>query len=114
MTTCSPPLSILLDECIDRRLARSLPSHEIKTVPQMGWSGLQDGPLLAAAETRFDAFITVDRNLAFQQRLVSFRIAVLVLHAKTNRLQDLQTLVPAIMEALTAPAPGVATIIGPS
>jgi len=80
----------------------------------MRWSGLQDGPLLTAAETRFDVFITVDRNLAFQQHLANFRIAVLVLHAKTNRLQDLQTLVPAIARALTAPAPGVATIIGPS
>lgn len=77
----------------------------------MGWSGLQDGPLLAAAETQFDVFITVDRNLAFQQRLANYRVAVLVLRAKTNRLQDLQALVPAITQALMVPAPGVATII---
>ncbi|EIC21524.1 hypothetical protein Thi970DRAFT_01736 [Thiorhodovibrio frisius] len=102
----------MLDECIDRRLARSLPHHNLTTVPQMGWSGLQDGALLAAAQTQFDAFITVDRNLAFQQRLSNFQIAVLVLHAKTNRLQDLQALIPAITQALITPAQGVATIIG--
>ncbi|WP_295579958.1 DUF5615 family PIN-like protein [uncultured Lamprocystis sp.] len=74
-----PPLKVLLDECIDRRLARSLPGHAVKTVPQMHWSGLKDGALLAAAARQFDVFITVDRNLAFQQHLPAFTIAVLVL-----------------------------------
>jgi hypothetical protein len=45
----------------------------------MHWSGLKDGALLAAAARQFDVFITVDRNLAFQQHLPAFTIAVLVL-----------------------------------
>jgi predicted nuclease of predicted toxin-antitoxin system len=103
-----PPLKVLLDECIDRRLARSLPGHAVKTVPQMHWSGLKDGALLAAAAQQFDVFITVDRNLAFQQHLPAFTIAVLVLQARTNRLADLLALVPSIEQALREPVAGVA------
>jgi hypothetical protein len=79
-------LRILLDECIDRRLARALSEHDVKTVPQMRWSGFKNGVLLAEAVKHFDVFVTVDRNLFFQQHLAGFEIAVLVLHAPTNRL----------------------------
>lgn len=62
-------MKLLLDECIDRRLARELTAHEVKTVPQMGWAGTKNGQLLALAEAEFDVFITVDRNLSCQQNL---------------------------------------------
>lgn len=55
-------MRILLDECIDRKLAREFVSHEIVTVPQMGWSGIKNGQLLSLAETEFDVFLTVDCN----------------------------------------------------
>ncbi len=55
----------MLDECLDRRLARNLSGFEVKTVPQMGWAGVKNGDLIALAETEFDVFITVDRNLLF-------------------------------------------------
>lgn len=106
-----PRLKILLDECIDRRLARALLNHDAKTVPQMRWAGLKNGALLAEAAKQFDVFITVDRNLSFQQHLADFAIAVLVLHAKTNRLQDLLKLVPSIEQALRQPIAGVATAL---
>jgi predicted nuclease of predicted toxin-antitoxin system len=60
-------MKILLDECIDRRLARKFVDYEVKTVPQMGWAGIKDAQLLVLAEAAFDVFITVDRNLSFQQ-----------------------------------------------
>lgn len=69
-------MRILLDECIDRRLVRDLVGHEVKTAPQMGWSGVKNGQLLALAAVEFDVFITVDRNLSFQQNLPKFDIAV--------------------------------------
>jgi predicted nuclease of predicted toxin-antitoxin system len=53
-------MKILLDECIDRRLAREFVDYEIKTVPQMGWSGTKNGALLALAAKEFDVFITVE------------------------------------------------------
>ena len=59
-------MKILLDECIDRCLARELKGHSVKTVPQMGWATIKNGRLLALAEKNFDVFLTVDRNLSFQ------------------------------------------------
>lgn len=106
-----PRPRVLLDECIDRRLARALPNYAVKTVPQMQWSGLKNGALLAAAAKQFDVFVTVDRNLSFQQHLPRFEIAVLVLQARTNRLQDLLELVPVIERALLNPVAGVATML---
>jgi predicted nuclease of predicted toxin-antitoxin system len=72
-------VNILIDECIDRRLAKQLSGHLAKTVPQMGWAGIKDKELLRLAEIDFDVLITVDRNLPFQQNLAVLDIAVLVL-----------------------------------
>jgi hypothetical protein len=77
----------------------------------MGWAGLQNGELLRNAEKDFDVLLTVDRNLAFQQNLPEFGIAVLVLHGRSNRLQDLLPLVPRILEALNDLQPGIAVTI---
>lgn len=66
----------------------------------MGWSGIKNGDLLTLAENQFDVFITVDRNLSFQQNLPKFNIAVLVLHAPSNRLADLRPLAPKILATL--------------
>lgn len=93
-------MRLLLDECIDRRLAKELSGYIVETVPRMGWAGLKNGDLLALAEKQFDIFITVDRNLAFQQNLPKFNISVVVLRAPTNRLADLKPLVPAILASL--------------
>jgi hypothetical protein len=94
-------VKILLDECIDRKLASEFPSnYSIKTVHQMRWTGLKNGELLKQAELEFDVFITVDRNLAFQQHLPKFDIAVLVLHTVSNRLKDLKLLMPNILNVL--------------
>ncbi len=79
-------MKVLLDECLDRRLAKDLIGFEVKTVPQMGWAGVKNGSLMILAEAEFDVFITVDRNLSFQQNLPKFDVAVLVIYAKSNRL----------------------------
>lgn len=106
-----PTFRVLLDECIDRRLAREISGYEVKTAPEMGWAGLDNGALLAKAEKEFDVFITVDRNLTFQQNLPKFDIAVLVLRSRTNRLPDLVSLVPKILDALSSPQSGKAVFI---
>lgn len=59
-------MKILLDECIDRRLARELVGHDVKTVPQMGWASVKDSQLLSLAAAEFDVFITVDQNIPFE------------------------------------------------
>jgi len=57
---------VLVDECIDWRLAREIVGHEVKTARQMGWSTIKNGELLQLAEKEFQVFVTVDRNLSFQ------------------------------------------------
>ncbi|MDG2990658.1 DUF5615 family PIN-like protein [Candidatus Synechococcus calcipolaris G9] len=104
-------MKLLLDECIDRRLSREFPGYEVKTVPQMGWSGVKNGKLLALAEAEFDIFITVDRNLSFQQNLPQFDIAVIVLQAPSNRLADLKPLAHQVLAILGIVAKGQATVV---
>jgi len=84
---------ILLDECVDRRLARDLVGHSVSTVPRHGWVGIKNGAPLAPAEKEFDACTTVDRKLSTQQDLTKFSIPVLLIRARTNRLEDIRTLV---------------------
>ena len=93
-------MKILLDECVDRRLVREISGHAVKTVPQMGWAGIKNGELLALAEKQFEVFVTVDRNLSFQQNIPHFNIAVIILRARTNRLKDLRPLVPELLTSL--------------
>jgi len=75
-------MRLLLDECVPARLRRSLPSHQVSTVVQEGWSGVKNGKLLALAATGFDAFITVDKNLSYQQNASNAPVAVLVLNPR--------------------------------
>jgi uncharacterized protein DUF5615 len=102
---------VLLDECVDWRLARDIVGHEVRAAHEMGWSGIKNGQLLSLAVKEFEILVTVDRNLSFQQNLVSFEIAVIVLCATSNRLADLQPLVPKLLQAIPSAKRGVATFI---
>ena len=55
---------------------------------------------------RFDALVTTDKGLPKQQRINGRPFAVIVLRAKTNRLDDLLPLVPRLKKALEAAKPG--------
>ena len=105
-------MNILLDECVDRRFGCELVGHAVTTAPRKGWSGIKNGELLARAEKEFDVFITVDRKLAEQQHLPGFQIAVILLRAPSNRLEDIRPLAPAVLEQLTHAASGAVTVIG--
>src|SRR5215472_13536122 len=87
-------MKIFLDECVDWRLSRDLADHQVMTARQMGWTSIKNGELPALASREFDVFVTTDRNLSFQQNVDVLPIAVIVLNAPTNRLADLQPLVP--------------------
>ena len=100
-------MRVLLDECLDWRLSRDLVGHEVRTARQMGWSTIKNGDLLSLAVQQFDVFVTVDRNMAFQQNLATLSIAVIVLRAWTNRLADLRPLVPQLLAALADPKVGL-------
>jgi len=105
-------LRVLLDECVDSRLAASLGPFEVRTVADQGWVGISNGQLLSRAAAEFDVFVTVDRNLPFQQHLPKFDIAVILLRAKTNRIADLVALVPELVSTIPNAKTGVVTPIG--
>jgi len=104
-------VKILLDECVDRRFARDLVGHEVVTVPRKGWAGIKNGELLVLAEKEFDAFITLDRKLATQQDLTKFKMAVVLLGARTNRLENIRPLAAQVLQKLPRAIAGTLTII---
>lgn len=105
-------MRVFLDECVDWRLSRDLIGHDVRSARQMGWTAIKNGELLALVASAFDVFVTVDRNLAFQQNVANVRVAVVVLRAKSNRLADLRTLVPELLSSLGRAAPGQVLQVG--
>ena len=99
-------MRILLDECLPKRLKGDLVGHDARTVPEMGWASRRNGELLTLAESQFDVFLTVDRNLSFQQNIGRFTIAIVVMVAKSNKRADLQPLIKDVLAALLAMTPG--------
>ena len=102
-------MRILLDEMFDHRVASSLLGHEVMTVEQMGWSGLKNGQLLANAAGRFDVLLTMDRNLQHQQPVDRFDLAIVVLRAPTNKIEDILPLIPRVLSVLPAATRGQVT-----
>ena len=82
-------MKILLDECIPRKFKLTLSEFEVETVADRGWSGIQNGKLLALAAIDFDVFVTIDKNLQYQQPLGQFDITVIVISAASNTLKGI-------------------------
>jgi hypothetical protein len=103
---------VLLDECLPRRLQQGLPGHEVRTVQELGWAGTKNGALLRrAAAEGFEVFLTVDRNVEYQQHLPGVSLAVVALRARSNDVADLEPLMPAVLAALPTLEPGRVTRI---
>jgi hypothetical protein len=77
----------------------------------MGWASRKNGELLALAAVEFDIFLTSDRNLSHQQNLSGFDIAVIVLVARSNRIDDLRPMVPRIVEVFATAKAGTVTLV---
>lgn len=93
-------MHILIDECLPKKLKRELSGHTVFTVQEKGWSGIENGDLLRIAESEFDVWVTADKNIAYQQNLDRFDIAVVVLVAPRNRLDVLLPLMPQLRAVL--------------
>ena len=104
-------MRLLLDESVPGRLRRALAGHEVRTAVEMGWSGVKNGKLLALAASGFDAFITVDKNLQYQQNLTTLPIALIVLDAVSIELPALLPLMPALEQALSSLKPRTYVLI---
>ena len=106
-------MRLLLDECVPRPLKRELAGHDVHHVVDMGWSSKRNGELLKLmVAERFEAMLTVDRNLEFQQNVRASGIGVVVAIARTNRLKELRPLVPQLLEALAKITPGELITVG--
>jgi hypothetical protein len=98
-------LRILLDENIPAPLRRLIVGHEVTTAFDIGWAGISNGRLIAAAEAAgFEVLITADSNIRYQQNLTGRRIALIVL--STNIWPTIRANPAAILAAVQAVSPG--------
>ena len=97
-------MKILFDQGTPVPLRRSLAPHTVATAFEMGWSNLENGELLAAAEGKFEALVTTDQNLRYQQNLQGRRLAILVL--PTTNWLEIRNHVLEITAAVNALKPG--------
>jgi len=105
-------MRLLLDECVPKRLKGELLGHEIKTVQEMGWAGIKNGALLKLADGQFDALLTVDQGIEYQQNLSGLIISVVVMLAASNDVDDLRPLLPSVEQALTNMRAGEISRVG--
>lgn len=101
-------MRILIDECVPRKFKFDLSArgHDCSTVQEAGWAGKRNGELLGLAEHAFDLFLTLDKNLRYQQNLSGRKIAVLVVRAKSNRIADIRVHLPVCLVAMRGIRPG--------
>lgn len=105
-------MRVLLDEQIPVRLAAHLLSHAVDSVAGRGWSGIKNGELLRRMGGSYDVLITMDRSIGFQSRISALRFGIIVVRARSNRLEHLRPLVPAILAAIAAVTPGRIELVG--
>ncbi len=89
-------MRILLDECVHKKVTQALSHHSVITVQQHGWSGITNGELLIRASAEFDAFITSDKNIQYQQHKDKLPIPVILLKTKGNTWSDVEKVVPSL------------------
>lgn len=94
-------MKLLLDENLPKRLKQDLAEHEVYTAADKGWTGVSNGTLLTLLkENNFNALLTFDKNLQYQQNFKKDTIAVLVLNASDNSYLTLKHLVEKIKQVL--------------
>jgi len=106
-------MRILLDESLPIELKSEIPGHDIRYVREMGWSGLKNGDLLRRASASFDVLLTPDQNLEYQQNLEHLPIAVIVLIARSNRIEQLRPLLSQLQTVLSSLRPRTLARIEP-
>ena len=107
-------MRLLFDECVSRlfKAGFAVHGHECFTVPEVGLAGKKNGELLALAEGKFDVFVTIDKNIRYQQNLSGRKIAILIIRARSSEIDDLLPELPACIVALDSIQPGQVVQIG--
>ena len=99
-------MRLLLDENFPADFAKLLVGHEVATVHSMGWSGIKNGELLRRARSVCEVFVTLDRNLEFQQDIKALPFGVVVVQSVSNRMAHLIPHIGSILEAASRVSPG--------
>lgn len=97
-------MRILFDQGTPVPLRDHLADHVIETAFELGWSTLENGALLAAAEDSFELLITTDQKLRYQQNLAAGKLRILVL--MTTSWPRIQKSIPQILAAIDRSTPG--------
>ena len=94
-------MKLLLDENLPHQLRHELPGHDCFTVAYMGWGGIENGTLLSlAASHGFDAVLTKDTKVEHEQNLTNLPIAVIVIDAASNDMDDIRPIIPTLLALL--------------
>ena len=95
-------MKILLDESLPIRLKYDFGAeHEVFTVRDMNWLGAKNGILLRLiAEHGFEAFVTVDKNLPYQNYVHQLTFTIIILNSVNNRVQTLSSKIPLVLERI--------------
>lgn len=110
-------MRLLLDEMLSPQFCRDLDrgGHRASAVTRIGWSGVRNGDLLQRAKAAgFEALITRDRGIEHQQNVAQAGIGVVILIARSNRVEDLRLLLPELETALASVQPGQVVQVGPA
>jgi hypothetical protein len=105
-------MRLLLDEHLPIGLSAELHGHAVDTVSGRGWTGIKNGELLRRMTGQYDVLVTMGRSIEFQQRLSTLPFGIVLVRARSNRIQDLRPLVPSILSALDAVDPGRVRRVG--
>ena len=105
-------MRILLDENFPADFATLLVGHDTSNVHGHGWAGIKNGELLRRAHGVCDVFVTLDRNLEFQQNIKILSFGIVVVVSRSNRIVDLAPHIPEILQAASQVGPGRIVMVG--
>jgi len=109
-------MKVLIDEMLDERLVALIPNQEVKHVHHMGWDGLKNGALMLAAATEgFQAIVSGDKKMPFQQNMKDRPFALIILDIHPNKFSHQVACLPALIALFDRVQPSeIHTIQAPS
>jgi hypothetical protein len=78
----------------------------------MGWDKLTDGLILDRAQHAFDALVTIDRGLEFQQNIKGFLLGVVIVAVHKNQVAHYRTVEKELLDAVGRVRPGEVIHVG--
>ena len=105
-------MRVLVDNCVPRQIAAMILGHDLTTTAALGWEKLKDGALLDAAGNVCDVLVTLDKSMRYQQRLEHRTFGVVLMRAKSSRVEQLLPLIPELLRVVPDVKPGQFYVIG--